>query len=89
MSGSYTKYISTTVLAQKINVASKEMFMQLIQFMFIEKKGEVWSLTNIGVDAGERFKTSKQGHGTNILRFTALMNPQRAKCIKITHLASM
>ena len=53
-------YISTTALAKKLNISSKELFIQLVQLGFIEKKGEVWSLTNTGVDAGGRFKTSKQ-----------------------------
>lgn len=53
-------YISTTALAKKFSISSKELFLQLVQLGFIEKKDEVWSLTNTGVDAGGRFKTSKQ-----------------------------
>ena len=60
MADTSIKYISTTALAKKFNITSKEMFMQLVQLGFIEKKGEVWSLTNTGVDAGGIFKTSKR-----------------------------
>ena len=54
------KQISTTALSKKFNIPSKEMFAHLLQKGFIEKKGEVWSLTNHGVDAGGKFVTSKR-----------------------------
>lgn len=60
MADTSINYISTTALAKKYSISSKEMFLQLVQLGFIEKKGEVWSLTNTDVDAGGRFKTSKQ-----------------------------
>ena len=49
------KQILTTALAKKFNIPSKEMFTHLLQKGFIEKKGDVWSLTNQGVDAGGKF----------------------------------
>ncbi|CAG35382.1 hypothetical protein [Desulfotalea psychrophila] len=36
------------------------MFIILVSKGLIEKKGEFWSLTNLGVDAGGKFKTSAQ-----------------------------
>lgn len=60
MADTSINYISTKALAKKFNISSKELFIQLVQIGFIEKKGEVWSLTNTGVDAGGKFKTSKQ-----------------------------
>lgn len=54
------KQISTTALSKKLNISSKEMFAHLLQKGFIEKKGDVWSLTNQGVDAGGKFITSKR-----------------------------
>ncbi len=52
--------ISTTALAKKINITSKEMFVQLVNLGLIEKKGEVWSLTNEGVSKGGKFVTSEK-----------------------------
>ena len=54
------KQISTTALSKKFNIPSKEMFGHLLQKGFIEKKGDVWSLTNHGVGAGGKFVTSKR-----------------------------
>jgi hypothetical protein len=54
------KQISTTALSKKYKIAPKEMFAQLLQQSFIEKKGDVWSLTDQGVKAGGKFVTSKQ-----------------------------
>lgn len=54
------KQISTTALAKKYKIAPKEMFAQLLQQSFIEKKEDVWSLTDQGVKAGGKFVTSKQ-----------------------------
>jgi predicted transcriptional regulator len=54
------KQISTTALAKKHNISSKEMFAHLLQRGLIEKKGEVWSLTNQGIEAGGKFVTSKK-----------------------------
>ncbi len=54
------KQISTTALSKKFNISSKEMFAHLLQKGFTEKKGDVLSLTNQGVDAGGKFVTSKR-----------------------------
>lgn len=54
------KQISTTALAKKFNITSREMFVQLVNLGLIEKKGDVWSLTNEGVNKGGRFIDSKQ-----------------------------
>ena len=54
------KQISTTALSKKFNIPAKEMFARLLQKGLIEKKGDVWSLTNHGVDAGGKFVTSKK-----------------------------
>jgi len=40
------KQISTTALSKKHNISTKEMFAHLLQDGLIEKKGEVWALTN-------------------------------------------
>lgn len=53
------KQISTTALSKKFNISSKEMFVQLVNFGFIEKKGDVWSLTNEGVNKGGVFVNHK------------------------------
>lgn len=55
-----TKHISTTALAKKSNISSKEMFIKLFNLGLIEKKGESWSLTNLGVDKGGRFVTHQK-----------------------------
>ena len=54
------KRISTTALAKKFSVPVREMFAQLLQRGFIEKKGDLWSLTNQGVSVGGKFVTSPQ-----------------------------
>lgn len=54
------KQLSTTALGKKFNVTSKEMFIQLVNLGLIEKKGDVWSLTNEGVKKGGKFIESKQ-----------------------------
>lgn len=60
MSEVSTKHISTTALSKKFNITSKEMFLQLSNQGLIERKGDVWSLTNEGVKRGGRFVESKQ-----------------------------
>ncbi|MDP1814635.1 MAG: glycerol kinase [Leadbetterella sp.] len=54
------KKISTTALAKKYNIAAKEMFAQLLHRGFIEKKGDLWSLTDNGVKVGGKFVTNQQ-----------------------------
>ena len=54
------KRISTTALAKKFSVPVREMFAQLLQRGLIEKKGDLWSLTNQGVSVGGKFVTSPQ-----------------------------
>jgi hypothetical protein len=54
------KQISTTALAKNYSISSKEMFLQLSNLGLIEKKGDVWSLTNEGVKRGGRFVESKR-----------------------------
>lgn len=54
------RQISTTALSKKHNIPAKEMFAHLLQKGFIEKKGDVWSLTDQGVKVGGKFVTSKQ-----------------------------
>lgn len=60
MNDTAIKQISTTALAQLYNITAKEMFVQLLNFGLIEKKGEVWSLTNQGVEKGGKFVNSKR-----------------------------
>jgi hypothetical protein len=60
MSESNCKHISTTALSKKFNITSKEMFLLLLNHGLIERKGDVWSLTNEGVKRGGRFVESKQ-----------------------------
>jgi len=54
------KQISTTALSKKYNIPAKNMFALLLQKGLIEKKGDVWSLTDQGVEAGGRFVTHKK-----------------------------
>jgi len=54
------KQISTTALSRRYNISAKEMFAHLLQRGLIEKKRDVWSLTNQGVEAGGKFVTSKK-----------------------------
>ena len=54
------KQLSTTALAKNFSITSKEMFIQLVNLGLIEKKGNVWSLTNEGVKKGGKFLESKQ-----------------------------
>lgn len=52
--------ISTTALAKKHNFSDKEMFTRLSDLGLIEKKGDHWSLTNKGDDAGGIVVNSKK-----------------------------
>lgn len=54
------KQISTTSLAKKHKIQSKEMFAQLLQKGFIEKKDNLWCLTDQGIKSGGKFVNSKQ-----------------------------
>lgn len=54
------KNISTTALSKKHNIPAKEMFAHLLKLGLIEKKGDLWSLTDQGVKVGGKFVTSKQ-----------------------------
>ena len=54
------KQISTTALAKKYKITSKEMFAQLLQRSFIERKDDLWCLTDEGVKVGGKFVSSKQ-----------------------------
>jgi len=54
------KNVSTTALAKKYNITSKEMFIRLMSIGLIEKKGDIWSLTNEGVNKGGKFISSKR-----------------------------
>ncbi len=54
------KTLSTTALSKKFNISSKEMFLQLSNLGLIERKGDVWSLTNEGIKRGGRFIESKR-----------------------------
>lgn len=57
-----SKQISTTSLAKKYNIPTKEMFAHLLQMGLIEKKGDNWSLTNQGIKVGGKFvKHQKYG----------------------------
>lgn len=60
MTDTTPKTLSTTALSKKFNISSKDMFLQLANLGLIERKGEVWSLTNEGVKRGGRFVESKQ-----------------------------
>ncbi len=55
MSENETKYLSATALAKKYDISTKEMFVYLINQDLIEKRGDVWSLTNQGVTVGGKF----------------------------------
>ena len=54
------KKISTTALAKLYNITPKEMFVQLLNLGLIEKKGDVWSLTNQGLEKGGKFVNSQR-----------------------------
>ena len=54
------KQISTTALAKKYNISTKEMFAQLLQRGFIEKKDDLWNLRDQGFKVGGKFFASKQ-----------------------------
>ena len=60
MDDAQLKRVSTTALAKKYGITSKEMFVRLINHGLIEKKGDVWSLTNEGVNKGGKFISSKR-----------------------------
>lgn len=59
MSDIEKEYLSATALAKKYKISSKEMFVYLINHGLIEKRGDVWSLTNEGVSAGGKFVKGK------------------------------
>ncbi len=60
MSESKIKFISTTALSKKFNITAKEMFLQLSNQGLIERKCDVWSLTDEGVKRGGRFVENKK-----------------------------
>ena len=60
MDDAQLKKVSTTALAKKYGITSKEMFVRLINLGLIETKGDVWSLTNEGVNRGGKFISSKR-----------------------------
>ncbi len=60
MDDAQLKKVSTTALAKKYGITSKEMFVRLINLGLIEKKGDVWSLTDEGVNKGGKFISSKR-----------------------------
>lgn len=55
---SNNKQISTTALAKTKKIPTNEMFSHLLQKGFIEKKDDVWSLTNHGIKVGGKFVSS-------------------------------
>lgn len=59
MSENDKEYLSATALAKKYKISSKEMFVYLINHGLLEKRGDVWSLTNEGVSAGGKFVKGK------------------------------
>ena len=54
------KMISTTSLAKKYKIPTKEMFARLLQLNFIEKKEDLWFLTDAGIKCGGKFINSKR-----------------------------
>lgn len=54
------EFLSATGLAKKYGISSKEMFLHLVNLGLIEKRGDVWSLTNEGIQAGGKFIKGKQ-----------------------------
>lgn len=54
------KQISTTALSKTHNISAREMFAHLLQDGLIEKKGDIWSLTNKGIEIGGKFVTNKK-----------------------------
>ncbi|SDP84694.1 glycerol kinase [Desulforhopalus singaporensis] len=54
------KQISTTALSKKFNLSTKDMFLKLTNLGLIEKKGEVWDLTQEGVKRGGKFIEHKK-----------------------------
>ncbi len=59
MSDDEKNFLSATALAKKYDIAPKEMFVYLTNHGLIEKRGDVWSLTNEGVAAGGKFIKGK------------------------------
>lgn len=57
---SKSKQISTTSLAKKYNIKTKDMFAHLLQKGLIEKKGDIWALTNRGLELGGIFVTHEK-----------------------------
>ena len=57
-------------MAGKHKIPVKEMFAHLLQRGLIEKKGDLWSLTDQGTSAGRKFVTSKKfGLSANNVNF--------------------
>ena len=54
------KRISTTALSKKYNIPTKEMFARLLQLSLIEKRDDLWCLTDLGVKRGGKFINSKR-----------------------------
>ncbi|MDP2574696.1 glycerol kinase [Vibrio penaeicida] len=52
--------ISTSKLAEKLNVKSGALFQALEKYEFVFKEEEHWTLTEIGLAQGGRYKESKQ-----------------------------
>ncbi len=54
------KFISTTALAKRHNIPTKEMFVRLMKMGLIEKKESAWQLTDAGKRRGGQYRESKQ-----------------------------
>jgi len=52
--------ISTSALSKKHQLTTKDLFDQLLNLGYIQKDGDTWKLTNIGLTKGGAYKDSKQ-----------------------------
>ena len=104
MIDSISKMVSTTSLAKKFKIPTKEMFARLLQLNLIEKRDDLWFLTDKGIKCGGKFTESKKfgkyitwpenlkmddGVGeTNLITSTKIGKHFELSAIKINHVFS-
>ncbi|USG64802.1 glycerol kinase [Brevibacillus ruminantium] len=55
--GNQQKYLSTTSLSKLINVPTSELFSDLTNLGWIERKNDTWALTQIGIEKGGQLRS--------------------------------
>lgn len=77
------KYLSTSALARKLNLGSKDLFNRLLDAQLINRTKDEWELTNKGKSVGGIYKTHAV-HGKYIAWPENTIVPEGVACITAT-----